>query len=236
MTAGSRTTAHRAVVLADGNAPSRPALDAAWPGWDEGVDYVVAADGGARLATGLDLPIDEWVGDGDSLGAHGIEALRRAGVPVELASIDKDETDTELGLLAALRAGSRDVTIIGALGGARVDHQLANVQLLAHPAAADARLQLLGDRARLRLLAAPGSDGGAVRLELPGRVGDIVSLIPLVHAVGVTTRGLRYPLSDALLPVGPARGVSNIRERSDASVLIRSGRLLVIEVPATLPK
>jgi thiamine pyrophosphokinase len=236
MTPRDATIAQHAIVLADGDGSSRADLDAAWPGWDEHVDYVVAADGGARLATALSLPIDEWVGDGDSLEAEEIEALRRTGVEVELASTDKDETDTELALLAALRAGARDVTIIGAVGGSRVDHELANVQLLAHPAAAGVKVQLLDGGSRLRLLAAPASDGGAVRLELPGRPGDFVSLIPLVHAVGVTTSGLRYPLSDALLRVGPARGVSNVRERPDASVLMRSGRLLVVEVPATLAK
>lgn len=229
-------TVHRALVLADGDPPTRAGLDAAWLGWADGIDLVVAADGGARLADALGLRLDAWVGDGDSLGPTALEALRRAGVPIELASVDKDETDTELGLLAALRAGARDVTIIGALGGPRVDHELANVQLLAHPAAASVALQLLGDRARLRLLAAPAPDGGPARLELPGRIGDIVSLIPLVPAAGVTTRGLRYALSDAILRVGPARGVSNVRERSDASVLIRSGWLLVAELPATLPE
>jgi thiamine pyrophosphokinase len=229
-------TVHRALVLADGASPTRAGLDAAWPGWADGIGLVVAADGGARLADALGLRLDAWVGDGDSLGGPALEELRRAGVPIELASADKDETDTELGLLAALRAGARDVTIVGALGGPRVDHELANVQLLAHPAAAGVALQLLADRARLRLLAAPAPDGGPARLELPGRIGDIVSLIPLVSAAGVTTRGLRYPLSDALLRVGPARGVSNVRESSDASVLVRSGWLLVAELPATLPE
>ena len=226
----------RALVLADGDPPTRAGLDAAWPGWADGIDLVVAADGGARLAAALGLRIDAWVGDGDSLGEAALDELRTAGVPIELAATDKEETDTELGLLAALRAGAREVTIVGALGGLRVDHALANIQLLAHPAAAGVALQLLDARTRLRLLAAPAGDGGPVRLELPGRIGDVVSLVPLVHAAGVTTDGLRYALSDALLRVGPARGVSNVRERSDASVLIRSGRLLVAELPATLPE
>ena len=56
-----------AVVLADGAAPTRLALDTAWPGWDDGVDLVVAADAGARHATALGLRLDRWVGDGDSI-------------------------------------------------------------------------------------------------------------------------------------------------------------------------
>ena len=219
----------RAIVVADGARPTRAALDAAWPDWDAGTDLVVAADGGARLADALGLPIHRWVGDGDSLGEAGLAELRRRGVPIELASPDKDESDTELGLLAAVGAGARRVTIIGALGGPRPDHALANIALLGHPAAAGCELQILDPTARIRLL-----DGASGRLDLAGRVGDLVSLIPLETVEVVTTTGLRFPLRDDTLIVGPARGISNVRAASDASVAIRSGRLLVIEAPATL--
>jgi thiamine pyrophosphokinase len=56
-----------AIVLAGGAVPARADLDAAWPGWDAGLDTVVAADGGARHASALGLAVDHWVGDGDSI-------------------------------------------------------------------------------------------------------------------------------------------------------------------------
>ena len=41
---------------------------------------------------------------------------------------------------------------------------------------------------------------------IPGRTGDLVSLLPFGDGVeGVTTSGLRYPLLDEPLPAGPAR-------------------------------
>jgi thiamine pyrophosphokinase len=74
-----------------------------------------------------------------------------------------------------------------------------------------------------------------VARDLPGRIGDIVSLLPLGAGVtGVTTRGLRYPLSDEPLPAGPARGLSNVRVASDAAVSVTTGLLLVVESPARL--
>lgn len=226
----------RAIVLADGDRPSRADLDVAWPGWADGVDLVIAADGGARLADPLGLRIDAWVGDGDSLGEAALDELRRAGVPIALAAADKDESDAELGLLAALGAGATDITLLGSLGGSRIDHALANVALLAHPAASGAAVRLLDGTTRVRLLVAPGRNGGPARLDMAGRVGDLVSLIPLDDVAGVSTAGLRYPLHDEALPAGPARGLSNVRERASADVTIRRGRLLVVEVPATLPK
>lgn len=235
-----------ALVLADGDRPTRLGLDLAWPGWSDGAQYVVAADGGVRLAADLGLRIDAWVGDGDSVEASDLEELRAAGVPVELASPDKDESDTELAVLAALGHGAAEVTILGGLGR-RFDHALANVFLLTHPALLGRTIRLIDDRTRITVLAAPAAapDAGSastagkadrpVRVELTGRPGDVVSLLPLGEAVdGVTTAGLRFSLRGERLEAGPARGLSNARTGPVATVAIRRGRLLIVESPATL--
>ncbi|HSL34240.1 MAG TPA: hypothetical protein VK871_11360, partial [Candidatus Limnocylindrales bacterium] len=88
--------ADRTVILADGEVADRSELDDAWPGWSDGVNRVIAADGGARHADRLGLVIDRWVGDGDSIAAGALERLRTAGIRVEVAPRDKDESDTEL--------------------------------------------------------------------------------------------------------------------------------------------
>jgi thiamine pyrophosphokinase len=222
------TTNRHALILADGAAPDPAGLERAWPGWSEGIDMVVAADGGARHATVLGRRIDRWVGDGDSLGAAGLAELRAAGVPIDLAPVDKDESDTELAIGAAVASGARRITILGALGGARADHGLANVWLLAHPALAGRFTCLLDATARIRLLAVG-------RHELGGRIGDLVSLFPFgADAGGLTTRGLRYPLTNEPLRLGSTRGLSNVRDAADAELAIGSGRVLVVEIAATL--
>jgi thiamine pyrophosphokinase len=225
----------QAIVLADGEVGTRESLDAAWPGWLDADAIVVAADGGARHVTSLGLAMDAWVGDGDSLGEAGIEALRAAGVPVHRVATAKDESDTELALRAVLERGATRIVVLGGLGGARLDHALANVGLLANPALRDIPTTLLGPRARVSLISAPGPDGRAVRRPLPGPIDGLVSLLPQGDGVvGVTTSGLAYPLADEPLPAGPARGLSNVRTVADAWVEVRAGRLLVVEGPATL--
>jgi thiamine pyrophosphokinase len=221
----------RAIVLADGSAPGRAELDATWPGWADDVGLVIAADGGARLAERLGLPLDRWVGDGDSLGTAGIEALRATGVPITMADADKDESDTELALLAAIDAGAADVTILGGLGGRRLDHALANIALLAHPGLVGRSARLLDATTRITLLTGSGVPE-PYRFE--GRAGDLVSLFAYAGTVeGVTTDGLRYPLRDESLELGPGRGLSNVRLGTSAAISVRSGRLLVVESPAT---
>jgi thiamine pyrophosphokinase len=224
------------LILADGDAPARATLDAAWPGWADEIDFVVAADGGARHADALGVGIDLWVGDGDSIGDAGLAALEAAGVPTERSRPDKDESDTELAVRAALRLAPDGIVIVGALGGPRLDHALANVGLPALGALAETPVVILTDRARVGWLRAPRVDGGLARWPLVGRAGDLVSLLPMgVGVDGVTTDGLLYPLHDEPLPAGSTRGLSNVIARPGAAVTLRSGMLLVVESPATLP-
>ena len=223
------------IVLADGAVGSRDALDAAWPGWLSPGATVIAADGGARHAARLALQIDAWVGDGDSLGADGVAALVAAGIPVDLADPDKDESDTELALVAALDRSPTAITILGALGGPRIDHALANLTLLSMPALDGVDVRILADDARIRLLRAPAHDGGLATVALEGRVDDLVTLLPVGgDAHGVTTDGLAYRLDDESLREGRTRGLSNRRTGTLARVALRAGRMMVVETPARL--
>ena len=220
-------TAH-ALVLADGALDDQEIVDRAWPGWSDGIDLVIAADGGARHAAALGRTVDRWVGDGDSIDPGELARLAAVGVRIDRAAVDKDETDTELAVLAALEANPARITILGALGGARLDHELGNVWLLADPRLTGTSAVLLDARTRIRLV-------GPGEVDLAGRIGDGVSLLPFAgDALGITTRGLRFSLSDEPLVTGPSRGLSNVRDDPRARLVFRGGRLLVVETPATL--
>lgn len=227
--AGRRPTT--ALVVADGDVADRAALDAAWPGWADPIGLVVAADAGAHGATRLGFGIDLLVGDADSIDPAELARLEASGVPIRRARRDKDESDTELAVLAAIELGAETVIVVGAFGGRRLDHALANVGLLAHPALVGRSCVLLSAETRVGLLTGPATS------DFVGRIGDVVSLLALGDGVtGVTTAGLAYPLRDEPLPVGPARGLSNVREAETARVTVRTGRLLVVETPDTLAR
>ncbi|MBA2381684.1 MAG: thiamine diphosphokinase [Chloroflexi bacterium] len=224
------TTPAHALILADGHVAPVATLDSTWPGWSDGIDLVIAADGGARHADALGRRLDLWVGDGDSLSQGALAGLGRSGVPIQRHPTDKDETDAELALLAAIDSGAARITILGALGGDRFDHGLANVWLLAHPRLDGRDVRLLDGAARIRLASAGPTDLG-------GRVGDLVSLLPFGgDATGVRTAGLRYPLQGEPLRSGLSRGLSNIRAAAVASLTVETGRILVVESPATLSR
>lgn len=218
-----------AIVVADGDVPDRASIDRSWPGWDADATLVIAADGGLLRAERLGLRPTLVVGDLDSLPPEDVERAVAAGVPVQRSRPDKDESDGELAVLAAIASGAQRITLLGAFGG-RLDHALANLGLLAHPALVGRDACFLDAAARVTLVTAPDAAGEPVDRALPGPPGATISLLPFGGDVsGVTTRGLRYPLRDELLTVGPARGLSNVREAPDAAVRVRSGRLLVVE-------
>jgi energy-coupling factor transport system substrate-specific component len=81
------------------------------------VGLIVAADGGASRCRALGLRPDLVVGDFDSADAAEIEALARAGVEIRRVPAEKDESDLELALRAAIERGARRVIALGALGG-----------------------------------------------------------------------------------------------------------------------
>ena len=184
---GRSGSARWALVVADGDVPRRAALDAAWPGWADDVTLVIAADGGWEKATAIGLLPDLLVGDADSLPEEKFAELAAAGVPIERSPAAKDESDTELAILAALRRGATHVTVLGALGGQRFDHAIANVGLLGLPEPGEGEIELLDGTTRVRLLRAVDADGPTADCSLPGEIGDLVSLLPLgAPAVGVT--------------------------------------------------
>jgi thiamine pyrophosphokinase len=191
-----------------------------------GADLVIAADGGSDHLARWGIAPHIVIGDLDSLGSDApLDASR-----VERHPRDKDQTDTELAIDRAIAAGADEVVVVGALGGPRVDHALANTLLLAREGR-PARIRLVRGPMSVRLLRA------GERLVLGGAAGELVSLLAVGgDAEGIRTEGLRYPLRGETLRMGSSRGVSNEIDASGAAVSLGSGALLVIEGGALGPR
>ena len=216
----------KTVVVAAGT------LDVADARWLDVADVVIAADGGATSLDALGRRPDRLIGDLDSVDAALVERLARDGTTVERHPVDKEASDTELAIDAAFDAGATSVTLIGAAGGDRLDHELANMLLLADPRFTSRDLRAVQGSTVVRALHGPA------RARLDGHPGDLVTLLPLAgDARGVTTDGLRWPLDGATLRMGRSRGLSNEVVRGGGSVGIEHGTLLIIEISkeATAP-
>jgi thiamine pyrophosphokinase len=208
----------KAIVVAGGDAVPE---DAAQLG---SADMVIAADSGAAWLAGADRWPDVLIGDMDSIDPALFGRLAAHGVEIERHPTEKDASDGELAVRRAIEAGADEVVILGALGGARLDHELANLLLLGDGRWRGHRVRIVRGGTCVRALQG-GSD-----LVLDGAEGDLVTLLSVDgEAVGIRTQGLRFALDREALPLGRSRGLSNSVAQPPASVSLERGTLLVIE-------
>ena len=185
-------------------------------------ELVIAADSGAATALQHGCTPTIVVGDLDSLDALPLEQLRTLGTQIIQAAVEKNETDTELAIQVAIEHGATSITLLGALGGQRFDHTMANILLLAEFETVPIRI--VDGPSICWLLRGPGS------FPIDGHAGDLLSLLPLTSdATGVRTNGLYYPLHGETLYFGKPRGVSNVFVEDRVEVALEGGMLLVIK-------
>lgn len=187
-----------------------------WPRIQPG-DLTIAADGGYAQMQAHGVNPDLVVGDFDSLGY----------VPphphVVRHPAEKDDTDMALALSEGWSRGYRIFRIYGSLGG-RLDHTLANVQLLCGLTQQGGQGVLIGPHMRVTAV-----HNGT--LELEGEPGRTLSIFCWGEpAQGVTLEGLKYPLYGATMTAQVPLGVSNEILGGSARITVQQGTLVVMVV------
>ena len=178
-------------------------------------DRVIAVDGGFAHVEGVGVAPDMALGDFDSLGyvPTGVRCVR---FPAE-----KDASDMELALERAVRDGADRVAVYGALGG-RLDHTLANLQLLASFAERGLEVVAVGEAERIAFLVGPGE------LFIDAAPEGIVSVFSLTDvSCGVVEEGLKYALDGVALTNRTSWGLSNELVGTAARIAVESGTLAV---------
>jgi thiamine pyrophosphokinase len=177
-------------------------------------DVIICADSGYNHAVNMGLTPDLAVGDFDSSEAP-------AGVEFIKYPAEKDQTDTEIALAHAREWGAYAFLFVG-VTGTRADHTLANIFLLYDCLLRDERAEIIDEHNSIKMINSS--------LEIKGKKGDILSLVPVQNCAGVCTENLAYPLENAELKFGESRGVSNVMLGETAGVRLAEGLLLVIKV------
>ncbi len=190
-------------------------------------DLVIAADAGLEVLLAAHRPVDSVVGDLDSVSPAALSEATAAGAEIQQHPSDKDESDLELALAVAVTNGARQIHVVLRDGG-RLDHQLANLLVLASKRWQQADIDAVVGEHRVWVV------HGADERTIPLVAGEPLAL----HAVGgtatgVTTTNLRYPLVDADLPGLVALGISNRAVAAEPTVKIETG--VVIAISSSMP-
>ena len=183
---------------------------------------VICADCGLRHAKRLGIVPDVIVGDFDSYTEKlpdGIEILR---LPVE-----KDVTDTMQAVLIGEERGYRRFHIYGVFGGARIDHSLANIQML-HTMYTRGLKGILRHGGTIVETQSP-EDGVH---SYPRFDGDFSIFAMTDTCEGVTIRGCKYNVENVTLRNSFPLGVSNCITAPAAEISVKTGLLLIVRIPS----
>jgi thiamine pyrophosphokinase len=179
-------------------------------------DYIIAADGGLKLANRLGVKTDYLVADFDSLENDNLDY----GVPVYRLPKRKDDTDTMAAARIGLEHGFKDFLLLGASGG-RLDHTFANFSVLLHLIQNGAKAVLADEQCIVEML-------------LPGTTyikpveNAYLSLLPFGGSVtGLTVKKAGYELRDAVLSPDYPIGISNEFIGETVEIAFKAGILII---------
>ncbi|WP_165005235.1 MULTISPECIES: thiamine diphosphokinase [unclassified Enterococcus] len=196
-----------------------------WPDpLEKQFDYYVGIDRGAFYLLENGFPLDLAIGDFDSLEEEERKLVFGKAREVNRAPAEKDDTDTQLGLVRTFERFPRaSVTLIGATGG-RLDHLLANLWLALEPRFYPYVRQItLKDKKNHLTFYPPG------KYEIQ-RITDMKYLAyccmtPVAH---LTLKNSKYTLDDAQV-LQPTSYASNEFISETASFSFSSGMIAVIQ-------
>ena len=178
-------------------------------------DLMIAADGGYRHYEKLGLEPDVLLGDFDSL-----KLVPKHKRLIRHSSI-KDDTDMALAAAYGESEGCRRFMLYGGLGG-RLDHTMANLQLLTALSRKGYAAYLIGEGNIITAV----TDG---RIEFGTLASGMISVFCAgERAEGVCERGLKYLLDHAVLTCERGLGVSNEFVAESAVLRCQSGCGLVV--------
>lgn len=176
---------------------------------------LIAADGGYNPLKERGIIPDYLVGDFDSLDKIPQD------VPIETYSKEKDETDMMLAINKGLDLGFKNFVIYGGLGG-RLDHSMANIQLLAYITKNKGKGYLIQGETVITVIS---NDSHRIKAQKNGYL-SVFSLSD--QAKWVTLVGLKYALKNASLANDYPIGVSNEFIGEEVFIQVKEGSLMIL--------
>lgn len=190
-------------------------------------DCIIAVDNGLTYLTQMGVLPDYCLGDFDSLlpeGRRVLEEIRRED-PSRIVTLPvaKDDTDTMAAVRFGLKLGYLRFDLYGTLGGARIAHTLANLQVLNFIKNNGGQGYLMDTNQMLFLIR------NETREFHEGFAGRFSMFAVEPKITGVTIRGMKYEIEDVVLTNDFPIGCSNeIEAGKRASVTVGNGTALVV--------
>lgn len=177
-------------------------------------DYIIAADGGYGYLQMERTEPHLVIGDFDS-----IKEIPHHPNLIVLPK-DKDDTDTMAAVREGLKEGCHTFHIYGGTGG-RMDHTLANIQILSYLSIEGKQGFLYGHNYTMTTITDNSVSFGKEQQ------GFLSIFAQSEKARGVTLQGLKYGLDQAVITNQYPIGISNEFVGKESSITVEKGTLLL---------
>lgn len=178
---------------------------------------IIGVDYGALFALNHQLPLVCAIGDFDSVSAVEFTSIEKHTSDIIKALPEKDQSDTELAILEAIKRGYQHILVFGVIG-TRLDHFYAVLHLLAMYR--DTQIKIMNPTNRISIL-----KQGRHHLKVEHQY---FSLFAYETAV-ISIKGSKYDVEKRLLNITDRYGLSNEALASEVIVTVLSGVVFLFE-------
>ena len=180
---------------------------------------VIVLDNAIERVLQLDIKIDVLLGDFDD--EFNPEIYKEKQFPLEIVHTpNQDKTDLEKAFDYLIEKGHKAVNVVWATGK-RADHTITNITSIVQYRN-KLKIVILDDHSKVFLL--PEKFEKWYTKKTP------ISLIPIGNVTGISTKNLKYSLSDESLTIGYRTGSSNeVLEDGIIEITHKQGNLILME-------
>ena len=182
-------------------------------------DLVIACDKGYLYAKKLKIKADIIIGDFDS------SPMPKEKTNIIKVSSVKDDTDTSLAIKYALRNNYKNIDIICALGN-RLDHTLANIQMLKYILEAGGVCRILSKDIEIRTLKIGLNKINNNSKKTKNKTFSIFSLSDKSKIKYI--KGSKYDIKNITIKNNFPLGVSNEFVKNEVSIYVEKGTVIVM--------
>lgn len=187
-------------------------------------EMIIGVDSGLNFLYRNQIMPTHIVGDFDSVDPEIIAYYKnKTNVPIREFNPVKDASDTEIALKLAIELGAECVWILGGTG-TRLDHVMANIQMLKIALDAGVKAYVLDEYNRISLI---GKETVLAREEAYGPYFSVFPLGGLVK--GFSIRGAKYPLENHVLSPYDSLCVSNQYLEDKVEISFPEGIIILME-------
>lgn len=186
---------------------------------------VIGVDKGIEVLDCLNIIPDYILGDFDSVDEDILSKTIKLNPDINIMEYnpEKDFTDTELAMNVAIENKANKITLFG-VTGTRIDHMLANIRILYLALKKGIFAQIIDEHNKIYLIENNHT------IYKAKQYGYYVSILPFYKKIeGITIKGFKYELENAIMQYGSSLGISNEIISDKATITCKDGILIVIE-------